>query len=291
MNRILTGFSNIDRNVFFEKGNFMIIGSRPLHGKSSLALNIINNVVFNENKVVSLYCTDSKKSLTRKRIDSIYAEIPLSEYIFKDDKYEFTREQQHKWDEISTSINRKNTLLIEDSFFNLEDLVKRINKDVKEYSVELVVIDLLQHINTTSLFKDRFVPINEVSRTLKNLARHLNIAIIGVSSLNKVVDTRDYQEPFLRDLKDKEIGSLEDDADIVILTSIPEIYIKEQERQKRERVLKYKTEESFEMYKNEELTDVLIRVAKHKGLPFVDLKLAFEKKFIKFRIKESKIYE
>jgi len=138
-----------------------------------------------------------------------------------------------------------------------------------EHSIDLIMVDYLQLLQGEGRTENRVQELSYITRTLKQLARELNVPIIALSQLSRAVEGRTSHIPMLSDLR--ESGSIEQDADIVIFINREEAYYKTQEEWEREHM--------GEDYPHE-MADIII--AKHRNGPTGAIKVRFKHAFTKF---------
>lgn len=208
-----TNFFELDRiTTGFNKGDLIVIGARPGVGKTALALNMIIPTL-RSLKGVAFFSLEMPDKQLAQRLLSIVALTPLQQirrFDFRDNELSHL---QRKMDEMSAW-----RLHIDDtSGLNIARLRSRLRTQmIKDPAIALVVVDYLQLMSGVS-GKDRHLEVAEISRGLKILARELEVPIIALSQLNRLTEQRSDKQPQLSDLR--ESGSIEQDADIVILIS------------------------------------------------------------------------
>jgi len=219
---IPSGFSKLDNlTAGFKNSEFIIIAARPSQGKTALALNITYNVsVIKKIPVIFFSLEMDKYSLVNRLIACA---TNLNAFDMRRGRFE----KEH-WQYITTTasnIYESNTLWIDDtSGLNIMDIRSRSRKLILDLQSKnpsadkfLIIIDYLQLIRGIGKPESRQQEVSEISRLLKDMARSLNVPVIALSQLNRRPEerTREGNRPQLSDLR--ESGSLEQDADIVIM--------------------------------------------------------------------------
>lgn len=201
---IRSGFAKLDKEISgLNKGEFIIIAGRPGMGKTSFALNIAMNIA-KSHKVLFFSLEMRIEQLALKAIDS-----ELGEKLIESD---FQRNSNQKLKRALENLCRLN-LYIDDK---AEETVTKINSKLKkEKNVEIVFIDHLQLILGNNKNKTRTLEMSEITRDLKILARKHDIPIVCLSQLSRASETRIDKKPLLSDLR--ESGSIEQDADVVLM--------------------------------------------------------------------------
>lgn len=207
---IKTGFENLDKAISgLNNGELIIIAGRPGMGKTSFALNMATNIAKNH-KVLFFSLEMSIEQLTLKAIDS--------ELGIQAKKINYDTQSSQK---LSNSLNNlsKLELYIDDS---TGETVNKIQQKIKkEKGTEIVFIDHLQLIESLNK-SSRVQEISEITRGLKIISKKLNIPVVCLSQLSRATEGRQEKKPGLSDLRDS--GSIEQDADIVLMLYRPGYY-------------------------------------------------------------------
>jgi replicative DNA helicase len=207
---IKTGFSYFDTMTGgLQKTDLVIIAAEPSQGKTSLALNIAE---YSPAKVAIISMEMGEKQLVQRMICSI-AEIPKQQIMRPNPHYEDVA----KFNAAAEVMRNKMILLADIKNSDISNIVGMVRAAVMRYSVEYVIIDYLQLIHNKAT-NSREQEIGGIARTLKNLAKELNIPIVVLSQLNRNTDSY----PTLRRLRDS--GQIEEAADIVWFIYRPEEY-------------------------------------------------------------------
>ncbi|MCX7909707.1 MAG: replicative DNA helicase [Ignavibacteria bacterium] len=213
-----SGFIDLDRYLGgFQKSDLIIIAARPSVGKTAFALSIARNVAVDYNIPVGFFSLEmSSQQLTLRLISS---QTGIDNH-----KIRTGNINRNDLKNIINKINKLSQapLFIDDSpKINLVELRAKARRLKAEHNVGLIIIDYLQLIDPPKA-ESREREISIISRTLKQIAKELDIPIIALSQLNRVVETRKDRRPQLSDLR--ESGSIEQDADVVLFIYRPEIY-------------------------------------------------------------------
>ena len=251
---VSSSFTELDEMLTgFHESELIIIAARPSMGKTALALNIANNVVLKEKRPVLFFSLEMPSTQLAMRLLCIEACIDSQR----------VRTGHISQDELQKLIQtsgrlEKAPLYIDDSpAMNILQLRSRARRVDQKAKLGLIIVDYLQ-LMTSLLRADRHLQIAEISRSLKQLARELNVPVIALSQLSRAVESRTDQVPQLSDLR--ESGAIEQDADVVI-------FIYREERVKKE------TEKKG-------IADII--VAKQRNGPIGTINLKFWEKFTKF---------
>ena len=203
------------------KSNLMILAARPAMGKTSLALNIAENVCFKNHLPVGIFSLEMSAEQLVHRIVCSQAEV-------ESDKIKTGALDGIEYQRIVSHVGtmQKHVLIIDDQpGLKITDLRARARRMKESYGIEFLVIDYLQLLSgsgTNRTMENRQNEISEISRMLKNLARELNIPILCLSQLSRKVEERQGHRPMMSDLR--ESGSIEQDSDIVMFLLRREYY-------------------------------------------------------------------
>ncbi len=252
-----SGFKDLDNITNgFQDGDLIVIAGRPGMGKTSLAINIALNAALNYDKKVGIFTLEVPVlQVVLKMICSI------SKVDMKKLRIGFF-ENNDEWDSVVKAIDKLKYAPIfidETSLLTSIDIRTKARKLKMEKDIDLLIIDYLQLISGRNSSVNRVQQISEISRALKILAKELSIPIIALSQLNRAVENREDKRPTPADLR--ESGSIEQDADIIMLLYRDEVYNKNT------------TEHGV----------AEINIAKHRNGPQGVVRLQFENKIASFR--------
>ena len=216
-----SGFKDLDSMTNgFQEGDLIVIAGRPGMGKTSLAVNIALNASLNYGRKIGIFTLEmSARQLALKMIAS------LSGVDMRKLRTGFF--EGGEWDMVVRAIDKlKNARIYidETSLLTSIDIRTKARKLKMEKDIDLLIIDYLQLIEGKSSSVNRTQQISEISRSLKILAKELNIPVIALSQLNRAVESREDKRPTPADLR--ESGSIEQDADIIMLLYRDEVYNK-----------------------------------------------------------------
>ncbi len=209
---VSTGFIDIDKRTAGLHGSELIlIAARPGMGKTSFALNIAQNVAIKGGVPVAIFSLEMPGIQLANRMLASEAMVS-SEKIKKGDL------KSDDWDKVGGAVDALSTaeIYIDDSSgITMPEIGARCRRLKAEKGLGLIVIDYIQLMNSKT--SDRQQAISEISRSMKILAKDLNVPVIALSQLNRDVEKRDNKEPRLSDIR--ESGSIEQDADVVMFLS------------------------------------------------------------------------
>lgn len=223
--RVLTGFADFDRETQgLHPGQMIIVAARPGMGKSTFALDICRHAAIHEDKTAAIFSLEMSYEEIIKRLISAEATVPLSVINAGVPKADGSQSQMY-WDNIATATNRmfKKPLFIDDSpNLTMPDIRAKCRRLKYNHNLSIAVIDYIQLMQSYRRVESRQQEVSELSRSIKLLAKELEIPIIAVAQLNRGPESRTDKKPMMSDLR--ESGSLEQDADMVLLLHRPEYY-------------------------------------------------------------------
>ncbi len=226
MRGIPTGFSDIDNKLSgFQKSDLIILAARPSMGKTSLALDIARQAAVNHNIPVGIFSLEMSSQQLVDRMLSAQANVDAWKMrtgrLSRQDDFQSIRESL---DSLS-----KAPIYIDDqpgnNILKMRSIARRLKS---EKGLGLIVVDYLQLMVPTQTKNDNVVQqVTEISRSLKNLARELDVPVLALSQLSRAVEQRGGR-PRLSDLRDS--GSIEQDADVVMFIHREDKYKEESEK-------------------------------------------------------------
>lgn len=217
-----TGFHDLDKKTSgWQNSDLVIIAARPAMGKTAFVLSMAKNMAVDFSTPVAVFELEMSNLQLVNRLISNVCEL-------ESEKIKSGQLSQPEWDNLMARTKRLYSapLYVDDtpslSVFELRTKARRL---VREHGVKIIIIDYLQLMNASGMkFGSREQEVSTISRSLKGLAKELNIPIIALSQLNRNVEQREdkNKRPQLSDLR--ESGAIEQDADIVCFIHRPEVY-------------------------------------------------------------------
>ena len=267
---LASGFHELDKKTSgWQNSDLIIIAARPAMGKTALMLSMAKNMAVNYKYPVAFFSLEMSNLQLVNRLIANTCEI-------ESDKIRSGQLQRHEWERLDHKLNDLlgAPLYVDDtpslSVFELRTKARRL---VREHGVKIIFIDYLQLMNASGMsYGNRQEEVSTISRSLKGLAKELNIPIIALSQLNRSVEQRgaDQKEngqgrrPQLSDLR--ESGAIEQDADMVCFIHRPEYY---------------------KIYSDENGNDMRglaeIIIAKHRNGAVGDIRLRFIGEYTRFQ--------
>jgi len=264
--QIYSGFHGLDELLGgMQRSDLIVLAGRPSMGKTSLALNIARNAAIDQGACVAIFSLEMSNESLVQRLLASEAEVNSKRMrlgLNTDDEERAIMEAQGKLSSAS--------IYIDDSpMVRIAEMRSKARRLHYEHPLDLIVLDYLQLLQSEGRSENRVQELSNITRSLKGLARELNVPLIAVSQLSRAVEGRAIHIPQLSDLR--ESGAIEQDADIVIFIYRDEVY--------------YKTEEDWERdHPNQEypreLADII--VAKHRNGPIGQIKVRFKTALTKF---------
>ncbi|MBQ4361972.1 MAG: replicative DNA helicase, partial [Lachnospiraceae bacterium] len=223
---LATGFADLDRmTTGLQPSDLILIAARPSMGKTAFALNIGQYATMKLRKKVAIFSLEmSREQLVNRLLASasrVDAQVLRNGSLREDD-----------WERLVEGAGDvgESGLIIDDTpGITVSELRTKCRQFQLEYGLDLVIIDYLQLMSasTRSRSENRQQEISDISRSLKTLARELEIPIVALSQLSRAVEKRDSKRPMLSDLR--ESGAIEQDADVVMFLYRDDYYNKDSE--------------------------------------------------------------
>ena len=219
-----TGFDELNRRTGgFHGGELILIAGRPGMGKSSFAVNIAEHVAIHDNNTVAIFNLEMPK-------EQIVNRILCSQAMVNSIKIRTGDMNGDDWEKIGDVVNKVASapMYIDDTAsINVAQIRAKCRRLKQTKNLSLVVIDYLQLMQSGKRSDNRQQEISEISRSLKILAKELNVPVIALSQLSRASESRSDKRPMLSDLR--ESGAIEQDADMVMFLYRDDYYNKETE--------------------------------------------------------------
>lgn len=252
-----TGFHALDYKLSgLQPSDLVILAARPSMGKTSLALNIAVNAAMKGGKTVGVFSLEMSKE---QLVDRLFASM-LGVDSWKLQRGKLDDSDFQNMGPIMDEMSKANIFIDDSSASSMPELRTKARRLQMEQGLDLLVIDYLQLMSTgnNSYAGNRVQEISEISRTVKQIARELRVPILALSQLSRAVESRPDKMPQLSDLR--ESGSIEQDADVVLMMYRDDYYNEDSDRQG--------------------ITDIFIR--KHRNGPTGRVELLFKKEQMRF---------
>jgi len=254
-----TGFTDLDRLTGgLQKSDLIVLASRPGVGKTSLALSLAHTTALKYQNSIAIFSLEMSKDQLAQRLLSMDAGIDQH-------RLRTGRIEEDEWDRIvyaMDTLSEANIWIDDTASISPMEMRSKARRLQAEHGIDLIIVDYLQLMQAVVGGKrneNRVQEISEISRSLKGLARELNMPVLALAQLSRAVESRQSKVPQLSDLR--ESGSIEQDSDIVMFIYRDDVYNPESER------------------KN--IADVII--AKHRNGPVGEISLYFQASQTRFR--------
>ncbi len=257
-----SGFTKLDRVTSgWQRSDLVIIAGRPSMGKTALVLSMMRNMAIDHNRGVALFSLEMSSVQLINRLIVSETELPS-------DKIRNGRLEPFEWEQLEYKIKRlvdANIFIDDTPAISVFELRAKCRRLMSQQEIDIIIIDYLQLMTgPTEIRGNREQEVSMISRSLKAIAKELNVPIIALSQLNRSVEMRSgTKRPQLSDLR--ESGAIEQDADMVLFIHRPEKYgfIEDEEG-------------------NSLLGMAEIILAKHRNGALADIKLRFRTELAKF---------
>jgi replicative DNA helicase len=251
-----SGFRELDRLTSgFQPGNLVIVAARPSMGKSALGLCVAANLAVREGIPVGIFTLEMSKAEVTQR-------LMCSEAKVESQRLRTGKLAVDDWPRLTSACDKlaKAPLYVDDTgSINLMEIRSKARRlKSREPNLGLILIDYLQLMTSGGTPENRVQEVSQISRSLKVLARDLDVPIVAMSQLSRAVEQRHDKRPILSDLR--ESGSIEQDSDLVMFIYRDEYYNEDSDQQGIAEV----------------------NLAKHRNGPTDSIKLSFLKRYAKF---------
>ena len=217
-----TGFTDLDKlTTGLHGGELVIIAGRPSMGKTALAMNIAESCVLKEKKAAAIFSMEMGSEQIVTRLLGSVAKVHQQ-------KMRTGELDENDWAEIADALGKLNEapLFIDEgsalNSYELRARARRLHRST-EGGLGLIIVDYIQLMSPLgNIGENRATEISEISRSLKSLAKELNVPVIALSQLNRNVDSRPDKRPQMSDLR--ESGAIEQDADVIMFIYREEVY-------------------------------------------------------------------
>ena len=221
---IPTGFLDLDyQTAGLQPSDLVLIAARPSMGKTAFVLNIAQYMAFHEDLCVAIFSLEMSKEQLVNRLFSLESRVDAQ-------KLRTGNLQEAEWEKLieGAGVIGNSHLIIDDTpGISISELRSKCRKYKLEQDLKIIIIDYLQLMSGSGRSESRQQEISEISRSLKALARELNVPVVALSQLSRAVEQRPDHRPMLSDLR--ESGAIEQDADVVMFIYRDDYYNKDTE--------------------------------------------------------------
>ncbi|MBR5597950.1 MAG: replicative DNA helicase [Lachnospiraceae bacterium] len=222
---VATGFLDLDyRTSGMQPADLVLIAARPSMGKTAFVLNIAQHVAFRLNETVAIFSLEMSKEQLVNRMFSLESNVDaqnLRNGTLSDSDWE-------KLIESAGVIGRSNLIIDDTAGISISELRSKCRKFKLEHNLRMIIIDYLQLMSGSGRSESRQQEISEISRSLKSLARELNVPVLALSQLSRAVEQRPDKRPMMSDLR--ESGAIEQDADVIMFIYRDDYYNKDSDK-------------------------------------------------------------
>ena len=223
---LATGFIDLDyKTAGLQPSDLILVAARPSMGKTAFVLNIAQYMAFKSNQTVAIFSLEMSKEQLVNRLFSLESRVD-SQHLRTGNL------SDAEWEKLieSAGVIGKSNLIIDDTpGISISELRSKCRKYKLEHNLQIIIIDYLQLMSGSGRGSDsRQQEISDISRSLKALARELNVPVVALSQLSRAVEQRPDHRPMLSDLR--ESGAIEQDADVVMFIYRDYYYNKDTER-------------------------------------------------------------
>ena len=212
-----SGFIDLDSKLSgFQKSDLIILAGRPSMGKTALALAIARNAAVEHKKSIGFFSLEMSEKQIGERLLSSESRV---------NSHHVKTSQNKDWTKLSSAADvlSKSKIFIDDSAgLNIMELRAKARQLKSENNIDLLIVDYIQLLNAGTRSENRQQEISYISRSLKALAKELDIPILCLSQLSRAVENRTNHRPIMSDLR--ESGAIEQDADVVLFVYRQYVY-------------------------------------------------------------------
>ena len=222
---IPTGFIDLDyKTSGFQPSDLILIAARPSMGKTAFVLNVAQNMAFKEGKTVAIFSLEMSKEQLVNRLFSLESKVDSQALRTGN----LTDEDWAKLIEGAAVVGKSNLIIDDTPGISIAELRSKCRKFKLEHNLGIIIIDYLQLMSGGKRSESRQQEISEISRSLKAVARELNVPVVALSQLSRAVEQRPDHRPMLSDLR--ESGAIEQDADVVMFLYRDDYYNKDTDK-------------------------------------------------------------
>lgn len=220
---VTSGFTDVDKmTAGFQKSDLIIVAARPSVGKTAFALNVATASAASTTEPVAVFSLEMSKQQLVQRMIAAQGNIDASQL-------RTGQMQEEDWYKTVKAISGLNNMYIDDTpGITVAEIRAKCRRLKKKHGLSMILIDYLQLISGSGRRENRQQEVSEISRTLKLIARELDVPVVALSQLSRGVEQRQDKRPMLSDLR--ESGSIEQDADIVAFLYRDDYYNAETEK-------------------------------------------------------------
>ena len=245
-----------NKTLGMQKGDLIIVAARPSMGKTTFAMNLIENVLFGSDLPALVFSMEMPADSIAVRLLSSFGSIDQS-------RLRSGRLEEGDWVRLTSTMSQlqgKHLYIDDSSALPPNELRSRARRIAKMHNgrIGAIMVDYLQLMKVPGMGDNRVGEISEISRSLKALAKEMNCPVIALSQLNRSLENRPNKRPQMSDLR--ESGAIEQDADLIMFIYRDEVYNKESKEQGTAEII----------------------IGKQRNGPIGTVRLAFQGQFTRF---------
>ncbi|MBQ7972502.1 MAG: replicative DNA helicase [Lachnospiraceae bacterium] len=222
---IPTGFADLDYSTAgFQPSDLILIAARPSMGKTAFALNIALNSALKSDKCVALFSLEMSKEQLVNRLLAMQSMVSSQNMRTGN----LTDKEWAQLVEGAVAVGNSKIIIDDTGSISISELRSKCRKFKLEHGLDMIMIDYLQLMTGSGKSDSRQQEVSDISRSLKALARELNVPVVALSQLSREVEKRPDHRPMLSDLR--ESGAIEQDADVVMFIYRDDYYNKDSEQ-------------------------------------------------------------
>ena len=216
---VATGFSEFDnKTTGLQGGDLIIVAGRPSMGKTSFAMNLSEYASLKNDAVTAIFSMEMSGTQLSTRLISSMGRI-------NQQKIRTGKLTDEDWPRLTNAVallSKANIFIDDTPALTPTDIIARARRLKREKGLDLIVIDYMQLMQLTNNSENRATELSEISRSLKALARELDVPVVALSQLNRSLENRTDKRPIMSDLR--ESGAIEQDADLIAFIYRDEVY-------------------------------------------------------------------
>lgn len=252
---VASGFTYLDQMLSgFQKSDLIILAGRPSMGKTALALTMARNASVEHGKSIGFFSLEMSRTQISERL--ITAEAKCDSHLVRDGR--LPAKEWRKLSKAAGTLSDAKFYIDDSADMNIMELRAKARRLKAEKDIDVLFVDYLQLLHTPGRVESRQQEISFISRSLKALAKDLDIPVVALSQLSRALESRHEKRPMMSDLR--ESGAIEQDADVVLFVYRPVVYSRKEE--------------------DEGLGEII--VSKHRNGPTGYVKVAFIDKYARF---------
>ena len=219
---VTTGFTDLDyATAGLQPSDLILVAARPSMGKTAFALNIALNAALKGQKTVAIFSLEMSKEQLVNRLFAMESKV-------NSQNLRTGKLSDKEWDQLmegAIAVGKSKLVIDDTGSISVSELRSKCRKYKLEHGLDMIMIDYLQLMTGSGKTDSRQQEVSEISRSLKALARELNVPVVALSQLSRKVEERPDKRPMMSDLR--ESGAIEQDADVIMFIYRDDYYTKE----------------------------------------------------------------